>query len=257
MCIKTIFSAFIIGATSQITVSSRLLEEISKGQSTNAEPFLNKINETFPPLEGQQVTLTFPSYAELGKDWRSIEFPSINTDPATYVKKKSFFVNRTATDAALEKIVQTYQRARNLHVLILHYGFTGLVNKIPVTEMSYVHRGHLYLVSPRVVADAQVSVSEAQLAHIWLNEYETESKVIDSGESYQNYVDLELSDNFMDRYYGVNSQRVMEIKRKWDPDNYFQSELSIPIANMAPKSLIILPTSFLCLCLLNVMKKFN
>jgi len=243
------------GIQDQFNVRIQLLEEISNGP-TNAELFLNKANEIFPRFEIQEKSLTFPLYSELGNDEDGNEFISINVNAARYVKKKSFFVNRTFSAEELEKVVPMYVRARNLHVLIYHYGFTGVFNKIPATDMSYMHRGHLYLVSHRVDAVAEISGEEAQLAHDWLNEYDMASKVIDSGESYQNYVDLELSDNFMERYYGNNSQRLMEIKWKWDPDNYFKGQQSIPIANMAAKSLIILPTSFLCLCLLNILKNY-
>jgi len=226
-----------------------LLEEISSGQPSNAELFLKKLYETFPtPLE--EVSLTFPLYKELRNDEDDIA--SISVQPATYVKKKSFFVNRTCSAEEFEKLVQIIRKAKDRHILFTYYGYTGPYNKIPATDMSYVHRGHFYLMSYRIVADADVSVEDAQLALDWLNEYDAVTKTLDIGASYQNYVDLDLSDNFMERYYGINSQRLMEIKKKWDPDNYFQSEQSIPIANMAVK--VYISTSLLCLCLLNVIK---
>lgn len=245
-----------IGLLNQIRVITQLLEEISTGQPTNAERFLNKAIETFPPDDDQNVTLTFPSYAELMNidDEMHEENPSINADPPRYVKKKSFFVNRSLSADELENVVQLYSRAGNLPVWVYHFGFTGRVNKIPAAEMSYVHRGHLYLVSHRVLAPPHSTVEAVHSAHMWLNEYVREAHILDSGASYQNYVDLDESDNFMERYYGVHSQRLIEIKSKWDPENYFQSRLSIPIskvaANMADKSLIVLKTSFLCIYLL-------
>jgi len=188
---------------------------------------LNKAYDIFPPpLEGQEVSLTFPSYEELPNDEEDI---SVNVDAPSYVKKKSLYVNRTFTAEEFEKHVQMIHTSKDLYVSVYYIGISGLFNKIPVTDMSYVHRGYFYFVTHRVIAGADVSAEEAQLALDWLDEFNKEYNKMDNGQSYQNYVDLDLSNSFMERYYGQNAKRLIRIKKKWDRHNYFQNEQSIPI----------------------------
>ena len=48
-----------------------------------------------------------------------------------------------------------------------------------------------------------------------------------SGGVYQNFTDRSLSD-WPRAYYGQNLERLVEVKRTWDPDNLFQYPQSIP-----------------------------
>jgi FAD/FMN-containing dehydrogenase len=49
-----------------------------------------------------------------------------------------------------------------------------------------------------------------------------------SGESYQNFSD-EAETGYLRAYYGANLERLVEIKRKYDPTNLFSFAQSIPI----------------------------
>lgn len=106
--------------------------------------------------------------------------------------------------------------------------FGGFVNRIPKNETSFVHRDSLYLIQvgisppdeePKVVLQQQK----------WLKEFEDVAKVLESGESYQNYADGALKTDYLQRYYGDNLKRLIQIKRRIDPENYFAYDQSIPV----------------------------
>lgn len=56
--------------------------------------------------------------------------------------------------------------------------------------------------------------------------------------SYANIVDYDLGKYFLEAYYGSNADRLIEVKRKYDPKNLFQWRQSIPLAKPVPGSLI-------------------
>ncbi|MBL7555753.1 MAG: BBE domain-containing protein [Bdellovibrionaceae bacterium] len=48
-----------------------------------------------------------------------------------------------------------------------------------------------------------------------------------SGFSYVNYCDTDIS-NWAHAYWGENLERLMDVKTKWDPENFFKHAQSIP-----------------------------
>jgi FAD/FMN-containing dehydrogenase len=50
-----------------------------------------------------------------------------------------------------------------------------------------------------------------------------------SDQSYQNFIDGAERD-YLRAYYGANLERLVEIKRKYDPSNLFRIPQSIPLS---------------------------
>lgn len=114
--------------------------------------------------------------------------------------------------------------------IFLQFGsLGGVMNRIPKNETSFCHRDSLYLLQVGISPPDQQPKIELLNQQKWLKEFENRVKVLDNGESYQNYVDGGLKDNFLQRYYGDNLGRLIEIKRRIDPDNYFAYDQSIPL----------------------------
>ena len=77
--------------------------------------------------------------------------------------------------------------------------------------------------------------------YIWLQLFEALLKPYASGFKYYNYADLELT-NFGQAYWGdANFRRLIQIKNKYDPNNWFRSAQSIPLTY--PESSTSLPSS--------------
>ena len=62
-----------------------------------------------------------------------------------------------------------------------------------------------------------------------LNAIRKAFSVVKTGGIYVNYPDPDL-DNWQRRYWGTNLERLVEVKRKWDPDNVFNHAQSVPLS---------------------------
>lgn len=62
----------------------------------------------------------------------------------------------------------------------------------------------------------------------WITDFRREMTPYTVG-AYVNYADDRLTDP-MHQYYGGNLARLVEIKRHWDPGNFFQFPQSIPLS---------------------------
>jgi FAD/FMN-containing dehydrogenase len=105
----------------------------------------------------------------------------------------------------------------------------GAVAKIAPAATAFVHRKALMLTtidlewseadSPEVIAKNQA----------WLDSFHAAMRSFASDESYQNFTD-EAETDHLRAYYGTNLERLVRIKRKFDPDNLFRFAQSIPLA---------------------------
>ena len=57
-----------------------------------------------------------------------------------------------------------------------------------------------------------------RLNQVWLDEFYAAMRPFTSDESFQNFIE-EAETNYLRAYYGANLERLVEIKRKYDPDN--------------------------------------
>jgi FAD/FMN-containing dehydrogenase len=72
--------------------------------------------------------------------------------------------------------------------------------------------------------EASVARNEA-----WLSEFHEAMRPFTSDQSYQNFIDGAERD-YLRAYYGANLERLVEIKRKYDPSNLFRFPQSIPLS---------------------------
>jgi len=62
----------------------------------------------------------------------------------------------------------------------------------------------------------------------WLDAFHASMRPFTSDESFQNFVDAAETD-YLRAYYGSNLERLVEIKRRYDPGNLFRFPQSIPL----------------------------
>jgi hypothetical protein len=84
-----------------------------------------------------------------------------------------------------------------------------------------VHRSELFLLKQAVVIDPTASSAEREAAEGWLAQSWAAVHPLGSGGVYPNFPDPDLEDP-AHAYYGPNYDRLVRIKERYDPGNFFR-----------------------------------
>lgn len=99
----------------------------------------------------------------------------------------------------------------------------GAIARVPADATAFVHRSALHYVS--VISmwqeDADTAANVA-----WADDLAGALRPHLTGEVYQNYADSDLAE-WPSAYYGANYPRLQQIKRRYDPDDFFHHAQSI------------------------------
>jgi FAD/FMN-containing dehydrogenase len=105
----------------------------------------------------------------------------------------------------------------------------GAVAAVPPEATAFAHRKALMLSSIDLDWTAEDDAGVVAANQAWLNRFHEAMRPFTSDQSYQNFID-EAETNYLRAYYGANLERLVEIKRKYDPDNLFRFPQSIPLS---------------------------
>ncbi|XP_037024135.1 chitooligosaccharide oxidase-like [Bradysia coprophila] len=104
----------------------------------------------------------------------------------------------------------------------------AVVNSLPPSDTAFVHRGtNLFDLQFRA-SSVPPKQPDFQADRAIRMLFEKSKSVFHHRESYQNYMDQDLTD-YLVRYYGSNLDRLVSIKRRYDPGNMFHHPQSIPV----------------------------
>lgn len=110
------------------------------------------------------------------------------------------------------------------------FGWVGgpVVGKVGPTDTAYFHRDVSLILRATVVwpNDAPAEVSDGLLA--WSQRVMTLATPHTLDQSYQNFPNRALAD-YLQNYYGENLARLVKVKAKYDPQNFFNNAQSIPV----------------------------
>ena len=136
-------------------------------------------------------------------------------------KAKSDYVQKPFTAGGIDAVVRGLENwpsgADGMALIIDSYG--GAINKVPAGATAFAHRNMLF--------SMQYYASPGSGANLTaLNRYYASLRQYVSGFAYVNYIDPALS-NWQHAYYGANYPRLVSIKKKYDPSNFFRFKQSI------------------------------
>lgn len=145
----------------------------------------------------------------------------------------SRYADRPIPDSAVARLVDVLSecpsRSNDANGSFWSLGWIGgaVVDRFSRTETAYVHRNMMTLLRPTPdwPDDAAPSVGDDLLA--WTDEMIGIVEPHTPAESYQNFPNRRIRD-WQRQYYAENFPRLVEVKAKYDKDNLFRNEQSIP-----------------------------
>ena len=135
-----------------------------------------------------------------------------------------YFTDGGFDDDAFERIIDGFQRTPSVYTMArfdLLGG--GAIARVPADATAFVHRDSLFYISIITVWERD-DETDANVA--WTDEIAASLRPYLSGEVYQNYADEDLVD-WPAAYYGANYPRLQQVKREYDPTDFFRHGQSI------------------------------
>ena len=146
-------------------------------------------------------------------------------------KASSDFSSAPFSSAAIDALVAGVEArqadARMFDGGVMMDAHGGAIGRVPKDATAYVHRDAMFslqYLAPWSASDA----SDVGVANLdWIRSCRASMAPFVSGEAYQNYVDPDLVD-WKRAYYGDNWARLVDVKRKYDPDGVLSFAQGIP-----------------------------
>lgn len=106
------------------------------------------------------------------------------------------------------------------------FAWGGQINRIAPDATAFVHRDTIFLASMDTGWHNTEPADRIEEKLGWLDGFHAAMRPYLSNEVYQNFPDPDLKD-WAQAYYGANYDRLVDVKRKYDPDNIFRHDQSI------------------------------
>ena len=108
------------------------------------------------------------------------------------------------------------------------FAWGGAINRVPADATAFIHRNALFLLVFGTSWEAEDSPKVVKENLHWIEEFSEAMQPYVSDQAYQNFIDPALP-NWRQAYYGTNFERLVEVKKTYDPDDVFHFAQSIPI----------------------------
>ncbi|KAJ6647372.1 Berberine bridge enzyme-like 25, partial [Pseudolycoriella hygida] len=142
-------------------------------------------------------------------------------------KVKSIYVDVILDEVGISKLQTLLDAYLNFGIVHIEQN-SGAVNNLTCSQTAFIHRGtNMYHIQLEVFSDAKEDVNLKAISAMNAF-YESSRNVFHHRESYQNYLDEDISD-YLERYYGANLRKLIEVKKRIDPGNMFHHPHSIPV----------------------------
>jgi FAD/FMN-containing dehydrogenase len=143
---------------------------------------------------------------------------------------KSEFFNRPlpaeAITAVIEHLANDRIDGQSRELDLSPWG--GAYNRRRANATAFVHRDPLFWIKHAAVVDAGASSGERAAAMRWVTGSWESVHPWGTGRVFPNFPDPDLED-WGHAYYGPNYERLLDVKRRYDPENVFRFRQSLPI----------------------------
>ncbi|MBA0786155.1 hypothetical protein Gotri_026986, partial [Gossypium trilobum] len=166
-----------------------------------------------------------------------------NALPTLSLKAKSDYVKEPIPESGIEGLMSMFLEEEADNAVAMIPAFGGKMDDIPENELPYPHRAGNLFEATYIVQWTKEENAESRKYISWnrrLYSYMTPYVSKSPREAYVNYRDLDLGINNNDytsyeqasiwgfKYFKNNFKRLVQVKTKVDPMNFFRNEQSIP-----------------------------
>ena len=208
---RELTSVFILLRGKTGTVSGLLLGEFT-GKTSGARTALKPLLELADPARLE--------IGELSHATMSARFggPLLGEPTSVLFKSKSDYFYKPLSTKEVALIFNVLEAPRKFSQMMIFDAYAGAISDVDVKDSAFAHRKARLLAQYRTdwstLEDSQAAIAE-------LNEIYNAVHSFASGRAYANYCDRDLK-NWGEAYYGENLSRLIQIKKKWDPNSFFQ-----------------------------------
>jgi hypothetical protein len=184
------------------------------------EPFI-EIDE-FKKLFSPTITSCSGYYSKITDCWVSYDTGNSNI----FSKMKSIMIFEAVSDYCITLFINAINKllidSKNLNFQL---NFSQLGGEVENGNSCYFPKKAIIVLS--IFINWSVNLLDGYSINFVTNIY-NEVKKYTSPYCFPNFIDYDIQD-YMNSYYGDNSNKLIEIKKKYDPNNIFKYKQSIPI----------------------------
>lgn len=191
------------------------------GLKVGSEPFTEwKAFKKFHP----KVKIVQTSYLDSAQYWS-------NESPLPFNKGKSKILDQPLTKKTIKKVVKFFAKVEDQNPnFLVYFDFERFGGKVACNNSSFF---------------PSQAFGWWEQAYFWGSPEQTDEVLALSRHFYEklsneefpycyaNFVDYDLGDEYLFRYYGDNVDRLITVKKKYDPHNKFHWRQSIPVKRPA------------------------
>ena len=155
----------------------------------------------------------------------------IEPNPRDGTKTKTDNFNSLMPASVLNAVTNMLLSDSNTVIYGHSLGGDGVFASLPATATPFSDRSAWHTMEYHYDAPSRNSYYPGSTSYIWLNTLSELVKPYTSGRKYLNYQDFDLPSYFGIYYWGWdNFQRLVAVKNKYDPTNFFNNPQSVPLS---------------------------
>ena len=154
----------------------------------------------------------------------------IEPNARDFSKAKTDNFNALMPQRVLDAVVSLLLADANTNIYGHSLGGDGLYASQPPSATPFTDRSAWHTIEYHYESSVQNHYYPGSTSYIWINTISALVQPYTSGHKYLNYIDFDLPYYYGEMYWGWdNLQRLVSIKNKYDPTNFFNNPQSIPL----------------------------